>query len=163
MRIFRSKPNGTLVGAYLLAALTGNVAEIDKFAEQMEKTLINRPQELRETLARVFDALVRRYFSPNMPVVHIAKFVDFVLDSMEADNRFYLLEGEAVIRHALGEDDVSVDRIDWTSMNVIRITISFRIARELGLKRDDLTELVDLAERAVESGGMQLTPRPLDN
>lgn len=77
---------------------------------------------------------------------------------MEPATRFELLEGEAVIRHTLGEHDVSVDGIGWVSMNVIRVTTSLRIARELGLRRREIAELVDVAERAIESRGVRLTP-----
>lgn len=136
----------------------GDTAEIDKLSGWMEKTLGDRAQELREMLASVSEILIRRYFSSTIPVIQITSFVDSIIRSMEPANRFYLLEGEAVIRRTLGEDHVSLDRISWASMNVIRMTVSFRISRELGLERSEIAGLVNLAEREVESRGVQLTP-----
>jgi hypothetical protein len=105
-----------------------------------------------------FDLVVRRLFQPGTDVRQIALFVADMQDRFGDDIK--VLEGEALIRRALGENTPVHDVDDWTATGIHITTITtFADLCVLGGSdaEAELRDILDKAERVAFERGFHPT------
>lgn len=153
----RAKPEPrSLYGRWLLALLYGPPELIEHYGEPLGKLTMEQGNSQSAISDRLFMRLVAMRFMPGQPVRDISDYVAAIVMAMDRSVRFGRLEAEALIRHALGEESVSLSGIDQDLATRIRGGFVAAIIREKGLAPEQVTRLVVEAEDWVASSGVQL-------
>jgi hypothetical protein len=142
----------TLVGTWLAAVLRRDRDERDRLGPR-----INGPRPgLADDMAVVQAAseiALRRYFGTAYDVRDVTLLAEFVRDSWESRLPLSLMQIEAVIRAALGEQNIDLRGVDAASRFRVQVLATFGTSHWLSLDEDAALELVAEAEtEAINSG-----------
>ncbi|MFC1408976.1 hypothetical protein ACEZCY_06720 [Streptacidiphilus sp. N1-12] len=109
-------------------------------------------QDQAAMVEAIFEKLVRSVFAPGQDVHDIAEFVGLMVGRLSESNKVNRMDSEALIRVALGEQEVYLEGIGAVDSLQIKGYVAFMAAERLGMSETDIDRLVhetetDLYER----------------
>ncbi|MGF1425066.1 hypothetical protein [Kitasatospora sp. LaBMicrA B282] len=145
-----------MFGRWLLAVLLKQPEQVEWYEARL-KTLTTEEGEAQTVISDlVFAELMARRFTADQPVQDISDFVAAARDRLNHPEYLPRLEAEALIRHALGEETVSLAGIARDDVLGIFAGLLVAVIRDEGLSPAALAQVVARAEAAAEANGVQL-------
>jgi hypothetical protein len=144
----------TLAGQFLQAVCTRDVAALNELTARLDET---GWEDAEMVFAAGFELAVQQRFSVDHDVRAISRWVVDTVSSMNAQRVAPVLETEATIRRALGQD-VAVSDIRPATVNTIRHMVVSVLAQQFGWTDGDIDAFVSRAEKLAISRGASLTP-----
>jgi hypothetical protein len=148
-----SKPR-TVVGQWLRAGVLGDLAARRALSRRLNGGSDGWNDDEPAVVEIACESAVRRFFGSDPDVREITAFVSDLRDRVKGSvTPISQLEAEAVIRSALGEDDVDISDLRRVTLFNVRSIVTVRICLRLGLGDKEVNQLIADAERTAFERG----------